>query len=197
MAAGQECDAHAADEIGRAVHAGKGGEDLARALQIVDEHHGLGAIPAEIVAERRALPIDLLVARVLGVEGPFAIAQPGNEGAARLLAQDIAVRLAGALEGEFDGLGETHGYATEETMAGLLDLVHGEAAMVLGLGRYIGPLARIASLRRWLIGPTGAAVVCRGWRTSGARHLAWSRMWRDHHRRVVGLGEHHGWLSAF
>src|SRR6266508_719794 len=74
MAAGEESDAHPADEIGRAVHPCIGVEDLAWAAEVVDENHGLGAFRAEVVAKRGALPIHPVVAGVLGIERALAVA---------------------------------------------------------------------------------------------------------------------------
>src|SRR6185437_1449546 len=105
---GKEGDAHATDKIGRSVYPCIGIKDLARALQIVDQDHGLGAIGPEIVAERWTLPIDFKTARVLGVERAFAIAQSGDEGAAGFLPEDVTIRPSRAVKRVLDNFGETH-----------------------------------------------------------------------------------------
>ena len=64
------------------------------ARQIVDQHHGAGAVGAGIEAERRPLPEHPHIAGILGVERAVAVAQAADEGAAGFLAEDIAVRLA-------------------------------------------------------------------------------------------------------
>src|SRR5215203_5981322 len=46
-----------------------------RGRKIVDQHHGAPAIPAEVKAQRRPLPVDPALARVAGLEHPFAKAQ--------------------------------------------------------------------------------------------------------------------------
>ena len=68
---------------------------------------------------RRALPVDPVVACILGVEHAFAVAQAGNECPAGILAQDVAVGAALLLEGEFDHLGQALGDGAEEAVPGL------------------------------------------------------------------------------
>src|SRR3990172_3174613 len=99
MVAGEVGDAHSADEIGRAVHAWIGREDFSRAAKIVYEHHGFRTLGAEVVADGGTLPINPVVAGVFGIERAFAIAEARNEGATGLLAEDVTIRSAGALEG--------------------------------------------------------------------------------------------------
>src|SRR5512147_1989317 len=108
MVVGKEGNAYATNEIGRSIDPGIGVDDLARALEIVDQHHGLGSVGSEIVAERGTLPVDFEAAGVLGVEGAFAIAKPGNKGAAGFLSQNVAIRPSCAMKGVFHHLGETH-----------------------------------------------------------------------------------------
>src|SRR5262245_9694290 len=98
--------AEAANEIGRAVDAPKTLVDRVGARQIVDQHHGARAFAAQVEAERGALPVDAQVAGVARVERAFAVAQPRHEGAARLLAEDVAVRLPPVADGVLDDLCE-------------------------------------------------------------------------------------------
>jgi hypothetical protein len=53
----------------------RGPGDRRRRWQVVDQHHGPRAIPAEIVADRGTLPEHFQIAGILGVEHALAIAQ--------------------------------------------------------------------------------------------------------------------------
>ena len=70
-----ELNTDAADEIGCALNARETVIDFRGIAQVVDKHHGLGALGAGIVADRGALPEDRVSAGILGVERAFAIAQ--------------------------------------------------------------------------------------------------------------------------
>src|SRR4029453_16584092 len=92
MLALQECDADAADQIGRAVDAAEALIDFLGIAQVVDEHHHLGALGTPVVANRWPLPVYASAAGILGVEDTLPVAQTGDKGPARLLAKDVAVR---------------------------------------------------------------------------------------------------------
>src|SRR3954467_5192104 len=97
----------ASHNIGRAVQANKAGVEpitkqrLGRG-QIVDEHHRAPAIPAEVKAQRRPLPVDPALARVAGEEHAFPIAQATKDRGRVLLAHDVAVGLPPAPDGFLD-----------------------------------------------------------------------------------------------
>src|SRR5713101_2874516 len=95
-----------ADEIGRTVDADETLVDRFGGRQAVDQHHGAGALAAEIETDRRTLPEDPQVAGILGIERAFAIAQPRDYGAAGLLAEDVAVGQAPLAPRLLDDLGE-------------------------------------------------------------------------------------------
>src|SRR5262249_33044320 len=133
-----------------------------------------------------------MIASVPGVERPFAVAHAGNDGAPGLLAQNVAVRAAGPLEGIFDCLGEAHGNAAEEAVACVLNLLDAEGAASICLLRGIGLAAGWGgvslscgkrSIRRWLVGCARSTRICRRWQLLGVL-----RMWRDLHWVIVGLG---------
>ena len=65
-----ERQADAADDVGRAGNAAEALIDLVRIAQVVDQHHDLGAFGAGIVADRGALPVDLVAAGIRGVSMP-------------------------------------------------------------------------------------------------------------------------------
>ena len=67
---------------------------------------------------RRPLPVDPVAAGILGVEHALAVAQAGDEGAAGILAQDVAVRAALLLEGVLDHVRQALGDGAEEAVAG-------------------------------------------------------------------------------
>src|SRR5262245_66224718 len=88
-----------------------------------------------------------MVARILGVERALAIADARDEGAASLLAENVAVGTAGTLEGVFDDLGKFHRHAAEEAVARALDFVSGECA-ALSRGAARGGIATALRLVR-------------------------------------------------
>src|SRR5687768_17091181 len=95
-----------------------------------------------------------MLAGILGVKRALAVADAGDKGAAGLLAKDIAVRPAGSLEGVFDGPCKPHGNRAEEAVPRLLDLLHGEGALVLCLRRNVALAGRHpGALRGRLVGP--------------------------------------------
>src|SRR5690606_9562947 len=99
-----ELDAEAADEIGRALDTAKSLIDFRGIAEIVDKDHGLRRFGAGVVANRRALPEDLVIAGILRIEHALAVAQTQNVCAARILAQHVAVRTALAGVHGFDRL---------------------------------------------------------------------------------------------
>ena len=118
---GQRRHAEAADKIGGAVDAAEALVDRAGVRQVVDQHHGAGAFAADVQADRRALPVDLQIAGILGVEHALAVAQPGDEGAAGLLAEDVAVRQAPVADRLLDDLRQPARHRAEEVVAGVDD----------------------------------------------------------------------------
>ena len=83
--------------------------------KVVDQNHDFGAVSAGVLADRRALPVDPVAAGILGVERAFAVAQAGNECAAGILAQNVAVRAPLLLERVFDDARQALGDGAEET----------------------------------------------------------------------------------
>src|SRR6185436_5446051 len=88
----------------------------------------LGPVPAHVVADRRTLPVDSVRACILCVQDALAVAQAGDEGAAGVLAQNVAVRAALLLESVLHDAGEALGDRAEEAVAGVDDLVGGVGA---------------------------------------------------------------------
>ena len=179
----QERQADAADQIGRAIDAAEALMDLLGVAQVVDEDHHLGAFGACIPADRRPLPVDAVGAGVLGVEGALAVAQPGHERAAGILAQNVAVRAALLLEGVLNHAGEPLADRAEEAVAGLQDFARGVAA--------IARVVVVARARRRPIAAVGGRrpVAAIGWRVvvglAGGRTVGLAiRLAR---RRRVGL----------
>src|SRR5262245_39241266 len=109
-----KCQPDAANEIRRAVDAGKALVDLLGIAQVVDEHHDFGASGTGVPTDRRALPIDAAGTGILGVEHSLAIAQAGNKGAAGILTKNIAVRSTLLLEGVLNHAGEPLAHGAEE-----------------------------------------------------------------------------------
>ena len=95
-AVGDERGADAADEIGRAVDAGEARVELLGRFQPVDQEQRLGAVGADVGAERGPVPVDLLRAAGAHVERALAVAHAGEERAAALGAQDVAGGAAAA-----------------------------------------------------------------------------------------------------
>src|SRR5947209_16642630 len=115
--------ADAADQRGRTVHAAKTLINRASGRQAVHQHHGAGAFAAHVPAERRTLPIDAQVARVLGVERAFAITQAADDRAAAFLPEDVTVGLAPGRKRALDHARKLTRHATEEAVTGIEDFV--------------------------------------------------------------------------
>ena len=122
----QRGHAQAADKISRAGDAAEPLINRLGARQIVDQHHGAGAVGAGIEAERRPLPVDAYVAGILGIERAVAITQTADKGAAGFFAEDIAVRLPPLIAGFLDQLRQAARDAAEKVVPGVDDLVGGE-----------------------------------------------------------------------
>src|SRR5215471_2930191 len=189
MVAAKVGDANPADEIGRAVYAAERVEDLARAVQVVDEDHSLRAIRAEVVADRWTLPVDLKDAGILGIEHALAVAQAGKKGPAGFLAEDVAIRPAGALEGVFDDLGKVVRDAAKEAVPHAFDLVHGKGAVALGWRCHVRPTATACCGSRLVEPPRVALIRWRRRPYSSGRSLRTGvcpllpiRLGGDHHR---------------
>src|SRR6516165_4058242 len=121
----QRRHSQAADEIGRAVDAGKTLVDRIGGRQVVDQHHRARAFAAEVEAERRPLPKDPEVAGVLGVEDAFAVTQSGDHGAAGFLSQHVAVGESKLAPRLLHDLREPPRNGAEETVTGIDDFVRG------------------------------------------------------------------------
>src|SRR6516165_11224516 len=91
----------------------------------VNEHHGAGAVAAEIETKRRALPIHPMVAGILGVQDAFTVAKPGDPGAAHLLSQDISVGQAPLTACFLHDFSEPARDRAEEPLSRVDDLVRG------------------------------------------------------------------------
>ena len=96
------------------------------ARQVIDQHHGPGAIGAGVEAERRPLPVDAHIAGILRVERAVAIAQAADKSAAGFFTKDVAVRLPPLIAGLFHERRQAARDAAEKVMAGIDDLAGGE-----------------------------------------------------------------------
>ena len=99
-------------------------------MKVVHEHHDLGALTAEVVADAWTLPEHPVVSGVLGIERAFAIAQAGNQSAAGILAQDVAVGAPFALERVLDDVGQAFADRAEEAVSRIQDFAAGEGAVI-------------------------------------------------------------------
>ena len=95
----------------------------------------LGAVTAEVPANRRALPVDLQVAGVLGEHRSFAVAQATNKRAATFLAKNVAIRQPPLADGFFDNRGEAAGHAAKKTVTSVDQLVRRIVALLGAGGR--------------------------------------------------------------
>src|SRR5262245_43110080 len=91
VAGAERSHAESAHEISRTIDAGEPLIHRFGGGQMVDQDHGARAFAAPVEADRRALPEHAAVAGVAGVERALAITQSGDERAARLLTEDVAV----------------------------------------------------------------------------------------------------------
>src|SRR5690242_19452241 len=142
---GLKIDPEPADHVGRSLDADEMVENLRRCLDVVDENEGSRAVAADVEADGRALPIDLLLPAILEIEHALAIAQTAHEGAGRFLADDVAAWPPGPLEHIFDCLRHTLGCIAEKGVAGLHHLLE-------RIGRWLGCRALIIGSERldWL-----------------------------------------------
>src|SRR6476620_3123807 len=86
---GLKIDPEPADHVGRSLDADEMVENLRRRNDVIDEDQGPRPVAANVEADRRALPIDLLLRAVFQIERALAIAQPPHEGGRGFLADDI------------------------------------------------------------------------------------------------------------
>src|ERR1700691_371059 len=98
----ERCHAESADKISGAFDAAESFENGLGAWQVVDQHHGPGAVGADVEAHCRALPEHADIARVLGVKRSVTIAKAADKGPARFLAEDVSVGLAPLTHGFLD-----------------------------------------------------------------------------------------------
>src|SRR5437762_3119703 len=131
-----------------------------------------------LLGHRRALPVDAVDAGVLGVERALAVAQAGYEGAARILAQDVAVGSALFLERVLHHAGKPLADRAEEAVTGLEDLARGVAAVGdVVVARPWRPISGVGTGRA--IAAIGRVVVG----LSRRRAIGFARAWR----RRIGL----------
>src|SRR5215204_4615143 len=109
----------AADEVGRAVDREEAFVEGPGRPHVVDEHHRAGALATEVEADRGALPEQRPLADVLGIERALAVAQAADERARCLLAENVAVGLAPALDRLLDGQSEPARHGAEEAVTGI------------------------------------------------------------------------------
>src|ERR1700689_1906137 len=112
-----------ADKIGRSVDAAESAKDRADGRKIVNQHHRAIAVRASVKADRRALPIDRLVAGVARIHLAFAVAQATDKGRGGLLSEDIAVRLPPTASRLLDRLRQPSRHRAKETMAAVVDFI--------------------------------------------------------------------------
>ena len=110
-------DSEASHQVGRPVDADEAAVDCVDRGYVVDEHHGPGAVAADVEPERWALPEDAPLAGVPSVELALAVAQAAEKRAGALLAENVAVRFAQRPDGLLDGQGEAARDAAEELVA--------------------------------------------------------------------------------
>src|SRR5215470_979480 len=115
----QRGHAEAADEIGGAVDAAEPFENRVGARQVVDQHPRTGAVRTGIEANARSLPEHTQIADIFRIEGAVAIAQAADKGAARFLAQNVAVWVSPADDRLFHDHGKPAGNATKKPMTGV------------------------------------------------------------------------------
>ena len=109
--------------FGGAADAAVAAEDVVRFLQVIDEEHHPAPGQAEVIADARSLPVDQARRPHLGVEAALAVAEAGQERAAALCSENIAVGLAVGVEGVADDACQFGGEATKEAATGLADLL--------------------------------------------------------------------------
>src|SRR4249919_1364628 len=119
----------AADKIGGTVDSSEPLVDRTGVRQVVAQHHGAGALAADIPADRWPLPVDLQIARILCVEHALAVAQARDKGAAGLLAKDVTVRQSPCADRPFDDLCQPPLHGAEEIVAGVDDLARVEPTL--------------------------------------------------------------------
>src|SRR6478736_9367391 len=108
-----------ADQISGARNTEEAVENRPWLRQVVDQHHGVRTVGAIIEAKRGPLPEHTRITGIPRIEGPFAVPQTADEGAARFFAQNIAIRQAPLAYRFLDNGGEPVRDAAEEVMAGI------------------------------------------------------------------------------
>src|SRR5215203_6650296 len=148
-----------------------------RGRKIVDEHHGAPAIPAKVKAQRRPLPVDPALARIAGIEHPFAKAQAAEDRSRGFFAHDVAVGLPPAPDGFLDRQGEPFRGRTEKVVARGDQLVSAEGLKPTPL---IGRRIDLSRCRGLVNGAHGQA--------SGERQDKTVRAHQDHFQKVLRRG---------
>src|ERR1700733_7602934 len=119
----ERCHAESANKIRGAFDTAEPFEDGFGARQVVDKHHGAGAVGADVEAHCRALPEHTDIARVLGVKRSIPIAKPADKGAAGFLAEDVSVGLAPLTHCFLDDRRQSARNAPEKMVAGVYKFV--------------------------------------------------------------------------
>ncbi len=97
-------------------------------MKIVDQKQRARPLGAQVVADRGAMPVDLLAAAVAEVQRSLAVAQAGQERGAALVAKHVGGWAPGFLEGVLDHARERGRDAAKEATGGGADLVDRIAA---------------------------------------------------------------------
>ena len=130
------------------------------------------------------MPENPEVAGILGVEDPFAVAQPRDHRAAGFLAEHVAVGQAPLAPGLFDELRQAARDGAEEPVAGVDDFVRG---VVLALGAGSGLGRRIVRRRARGYGRWRPADCPEPEDWTGPPRLSGSRADKDEERAMVRI----------
>ncbi|KAI95415.1 hypothetical protein T281_05565 [Rhodomicrobium udaipurense JA643] len=139
----------AAHEIGRTVDASEALENLRWICKVVDERERFRARRAEIVADRRTLPVHFLCRIHFCVKRAFSVPQARDDRPARVFTKDVAGRAAVALERVLHHFRQPFRHAAEETMSLVEDLAR-RIGCALAWRRSAGTVDWLAPLRRRL-----------------------------------------------
>jgi hypothetical protein len=117
VAAAQIARVESADHIGIALRARIAAEQALAVVEIVDEDEDLRGRCARVEPDRRPGPVDVAVPFDPVPHHPRSVAQPEDEGAARLLARNIGDGLALVAEDALEDSGEALGAVAEQILA--------------------------------------------------------------------------------
>src|SRR5262249_10645431 len=127
--------AEPADEISGAVDSREALVHRPGAWQVVDQHHGAGALAAGVETDGRTLPIDPQVSGILGIEHPLAVTQSRDKSAARFLPEDVTIGEPPKADRFLDDLGEPPRDRAKELMAGIDEFARSKSAGLRGRRR--------------------------------------------------------------